>query len=192
MTCYDLCLAWNWEYDAGFVHVLNACCQANGLSLLQITPSNLANISENLAREHLAFRTFLDRSSEDDHRFFAIVEWAQKHKVFSINSYEMARRTWDKAAMHQALFSITQTPYTIVLPSYNEQRILPPLDLSPLGPSFTIKPAHGGGGAGVVIEAISIDQVLVARQEFPNDKYLLQTRVVPTQLGRRPAWFRVI
>ena len=192
MTSYDLCLAWNWEHDAGFVNVLDLSCQRRGLSLLQITPCNLTYISEGLGSRKLGFSTFLDRSSEDDNRFFSIVEWAQRHTVYSINSYEMARRTWDKAAMHLCLFPIMQTPYTIILPSYHEQPLLPPVDLSPLGNSFTIKPAHGGSGAGVVVEAYSMDQILLARQEYPSDKYLLQNRIIPARLGKRAAWFRVI
>jgi hypothetical protein len=58
--------------------------------------------------------------------------------------------------------------------------------------SFIIKPAYGGGGEGVITEATSLNQVLVARQEFPSQKYLLQAHVIPTRLGSRMAWFRVI
>jgi hypothetical protein len=79
-----------------------------------------------------------------------------------------------------------------VLPPCAEQPVLPPVDLSPLGESFTIKPAHGGGGEGVVTEATSWDQVLAARQAHATDSYLLQAHIFPTQLDARPAWFRVI
>lgn len=192
MKEYDFCLAWNWEYDVGFVNLLDATCRAHNLQLLQITPGNLAHISDALINRQIHFHAYLDRSSDDDARFLPIVEWAHRHAIFSINDHKHAHRCWNKAAMHEALFSILHTPYTIVLPSYNEQPVLSPVDLSPLGPSFSIKPAHGGGGAGVVVEAISFDQVLDTRQEYPNDKYLLQTRIVPVQLGRHNAWFRVL
>jgi hypothetical protein len=85
-----------------------------------------------------------------------------------------------------------QTPYTIILPPYDKQANLPSLDLSPLGDRFTIKPAHGGGGEGVIIEATSLNQALQARLEYPADYYLLQAHIVPAQLGDRLAWFRVI
>jgi hypothetical protein len=36
MTHFDLCLAWNWEYDQGFANLLEQACTARGLSLLQV------------------------------------------------------------------------------------------------------------------------------------------------------------
>ncbi len=193
MVSYDLCLAWNWEHDADFVVLLETACPSHGLSLLSITPDNLADVLRSLADNQIAFRAFFDRASDADARFMPAVQWAHDHAVYCINSYERASRTWDKATMHLALIGAgLHTPYTIILPSYNERPGPPPMDLGPLGDRFTIKPAHGGGGKGVVIEATSLDQVLVARQEYPADQYLLQAHIVPTQLDSRPAWFRVI
>jgi len=193
MTNYDLCLAWNWEYDAEFVMLLDKACQSHSLSFLQITPNNLDGILHSLASNQLAFRAFFDRASESDAKFFPVVEWGRDHAVYRINAYERASRAWDKAAMHHELINAgLYTPYTIILPSYIEQPFLPLIDLSSLGQRFTIKPAHGGGGEGVIIEATSIDQVLRARQEYPADRYLLQAHIFPAQLGFRPAWFRVI
>jgi hypothetical protein len=83
------------------------------------------------------------------------------------------------------------TPVTIVLPSYDESPLLPAIDLASLGDGFTIKPALGGGGDGVITEATSLNQVLVARQEFSSQRYLLQAQIVPARLGPRMAWFRV-
>lgn len=94
--------------------------------------------------------------------------------------------------MHQAISIFMRTPYTIILPPYDEQPILPKIDLDSLGPSFSIKPAYGGGGDGVVIKATSLSQVLVTRKEYPAQEYLLQSHIVPVQLGSRPAWFRVM
>jgi hypothetical protein len=66
------------------------------------------------------------------------------------------------------------------------------LDLSPLGEKFIVKPAHGGGGEGVVLEVSTFGQVLEARQAHPQDYYLLQAHISPVQLAGRPAWFRVL
>jgi hypothetical protein len=44
----------------------------------------------------------------------------------------------------------------------------------------------------VVLEACSWDQVHAARQQFPDEKYLLQAQVTPRLLDGRPAWFRVL
>jgi glutathione synthase/RimK-type ligase-like ATP-grasp enzyme len=192
MDRYDLCLAWNWEYDADFVTLLDAVCQSHRLSLLQITPENVAEISDALTRDQIACRVFWDRASEDDARFIPIVQWAADHCAYRINPAEKARLTWDKAAMHRAFINLgLYTPYTIILPPYEEQPEIPSVDWEALGERFTIKPAHGGGGEGVVVKATSLSQIQGARQEYPGDRYLLQTHVRPIRLESRAAWFRV-
>ena len=49
MDSYDLCLAWNWEYDHDFVVLLEAACRSRDVSLLQITPDNLADLDSSPA-----------------------------------------------------------------------------------------------------------------------------------------------
>jgi len=192
MNCYDLCLAWNWEYDADFVKLLHLACQSHGLSLLQITPENLLEMMQSITHNEITFRIFFDRASDADSRFIPVVQWARNHAIHHINSYELALRAWDKVAMHQAISVSMNTPLTIILPSYDEQPLLPAVDLASLGGRFTIKPSYGGGGVGVINEATTLSQVLVARQESPSQKYLLQAHITPPRLGPRMAWFRVI
>ena len=193
MSGYDLCLLWNWEYDADFVSLLDSACRSHGISLMQITPENLMQHLRALNDNRISFRAFFDRASDADPRVLPIVQWARDNAVYRINPYEHATRTWDKATMHHLLTRFClHTPYTIVLPSYEQQPVLGPLDLSPLGDRFTIKPAHGGGGEGVVNKATSLSEVLSARRDHPSDRYLLQAHVVSAQLDFRPAWFRVI
>ncbi|HVO82891.1 MAG TPA: hypothetical protein VMU60_00555 [Syntrophobacteria bacterium] len=190
---FDLGIAWNWEYDAEFVRLLRTACRIQGLSVVEITPSNLDEMFPLLVDGRVSMKVFLDRASDTDSRFLPLVRWAHTHTAYPLNPYEHACRTWDKTTMHPTLMSAgLATPLTIILPPYQEEPSLPPLDLSLLGASFTIKPAHGGGGEGVVTEATSVDQVMAARQEYPTDKYLLQAHIVPIALGSRPAWFRVL
>lgn len=190
---FDLGIAWNWEYDGDFVRLLRAACRIQGLSVVEITPSNVHDILPLLVDGRVSTKVFLDRASDTDPRFLPLVRWAHTHTAYHLNPYEHACRTWDKTTMHPTLMSVgLATPLTIILPPYQEEPSLPPLDLSLLGASFTIKPAHGGGGEGVITEATSLDQVLAARQEYPADKYLLQAHIVPIALGSRPAWFRVL
>jgi hypothetical protein len=193
MDYFDLGLAWNWEHDADFVELLQASCRQRGVSLLQITPANLGAMLNRLEHDHLTLTSFFDRASEDDSRFMPVVEWARTRCVFRINPYEQAHRSWDKASMHARVSKTMLTPLTIVLPPYGKRaKLSAKLDLTSLGPCFTIKPAHGSGGQGVIHVATSLADVESARQEFPDDKYLLQARVVPVQLAGQSAWFRVI
>jgi len=192
MRNYDLCLTWNWEYDADFVKLLTLACQSHGLSFLQITPENLSDMMQSITNKEIVFQVFFDRASDADARFIPVVQWACNHVAHHINFYESACRARDKVAMHQAISVSMNTPLTIILPSYDEQPWLPAIDLTSLGESFTIKPAHGGGGVGVINEATTLSQVLIARQAFASQRYLLQSHIIPASLGSRMAWFRVI
>jgi len=94
--------------------------------------------------------------------------------------------------MHLELISAgVHTPYTILLPPFIEQPVIPELDLMPLGHQFVIKPSHEGGGEGVILGAFSMDQILRARMQFPEQKYLIQATIMPRTIHGRPAWFRV-
>lgn len=193
MNLFDLCLAWNWEYDTDFVRLLETSCQSKGISLLQITPENLNHILYELEHKQIAFRFLWDRASEVDERFLALANWALKQNVHWINHNEKAARTWNKAALHHILIKAgLHTPYTIILPSFAEHSHLEPINLNLIGERFIIKPAHGSGGVGVVMEANSMEEVLRVRQEHPTDLYLLQNKIVPRDINSRPAWFRNI
>jgi hypothetical protein len=193
MQNFDLCLAWNWPYDSAFVERLARIFQKADISLYQATPANLDVTIQALEREEICFKAFFDRASDVDNGFTPLVEWACQRVPLYINHHQLAHRAWNKAAMHRQLTQAgLDAPYTIILPSLQEQPDLPELDLSPLGNCFAIKPAHGGSGQGVVLDATQWEQVLLARQQFPNDQYLVQATVTPTWFDGHPAWFRVI
>ncbi len=193
MDIYDLCVAWNWIHDTDFIGLLDQSCQTKGLTLLQITPGNLPQMLNALVGRELSCRVFFDRASDDDPQFLPLVQWVQEDSISAINPYERASRTWDKSRMHSLLIARgLNVPPTIILPPYIESPEIPEADLCKLGDQFTIKPAHGSGGVGVMTRANSWDQVLVVRKEHATDHYLLQAHVAPVQLDSRPAWFRVI
>jgi len=193
MQNYDLCVAWNWEYDADFIALLDAGCRAKGLSMLQVTPANLAEMLHAFAQEQIACGAFFDRASDVDQGFMPLVQWMHENRIYGINSYDRASLTWDKSELHAQLVSAgLDVPSTVILPAYFEQPELPCLDLYALGEQFTMKPAHGSGGVGVMTNATTWDQVLSVRQEHATDKYLLQSHVFPKVVETRPAWFRVI
>lgn len=191
---FDFCLAWNWEYDADFVAILRSAFQERGLTILEVVSDNLTRTLESLKKGENAFGSFLDRASESDPDFLSLARWAEEQGVRFINPHQRSLHAMNKASMHLEFITAgIHTPYTIILPPFNEQPHLAPfLDLSPLGEKFTIKPAHGGGGEGVITEATSLDQVRAARQEYPHDFYLLQAHIAPALLRGRPAWFRVL
>jgi hypothetical protein len=193
MSHYDLCLAWNWEYDADFVNLMEAECKARDISLLQVTPQTLDQVLGGLVDGTITYSTLFDRASETDPRFQPLVDWAVRHGSFCVNPQH--RTTWavDKGTMHLEFISRgLYTPYTIILSPFNKHAAIQPADLGLLGGSFAIKPACEGGGDGVILEATSWEQVLSARQQYPHEKYLLQAHVTTCILDGRPAWFRVL
>jgi hypothetical protein len=193
MSRFDFCIAWNWEYDSGFVRMLESACARRGLSIFQVASHNLDPVLAALKSGEMHFHALLDRASDSDPRFQPLVDWARTYSAVCINPQEVARWTHDKATMHLEFISRgLDTPHAIILPPFSEQPALPPPGLGPLNGSFAIKPARGGGGEGVVLEASSWEQVLPTRQQFPDEKYLLQAHVAPCLLEGRPAWFRVL
>lgn len=193
MHSYDLCLAWNWEYDVDFVAFLEAACIRKGVSLLLATPANVDATLAALRQQECSFRAFLDRASDSDPRFLPLAEWARTHAEYRLNPQEKAILAWDKAAMHVTLHTAgVNTPHTLILPPYTQEPALPELAMGALGPHFAIKPSHGGGGDGVLLQVTSLDQVKTARQMFPDDHYLLQFHIEPVALNSHRAWFRIL
>lgn len=188
---YDLCLPWYWEYDIDFVRFVENACREQGLTLWQVTPEDLlASVTALYKGEH-SFNTLLDRSQGDD-RFLPFNNWAKEYDKRRINPPELSKWSEDKATMHLELINAgINTPHTILLSPFLEQPALPHLDLTPLGQHFVIKPSNEGGGEGVILGAFSFDQILRARMQFPEQKYLLQATVTPRIIQGRPAWFRV-
>lgn len=192
MTCYDLCVAWNWKYDADFIACLDAACTSNGLRFLQITPDSLAPLLAGLHDGSIDFKMIFDRASDDDTRFFTVVEWSIHRGKLWINAHEHAFRSWNKADLHPKLIHAgLHTPYTIILPPHTLKPDISSLNLQILGERFIVKPAHGGGGMGVR-HAGNMKDVCAIRREHPGDTYLLQRIIEPRSLDGHPAWFRVI
>ena len=188
---YDLCLPWYWEYDDVFVGMVERACIEEGISFWQIKPDNLLESITALYKGVTTFKTLLHRG-QGEAIFDPIPRWAREFGVRRINPAEVSAWSEDKATMHLELINAgLHTPYTILLAPFLEQPVIPQIDLTPLGENFVIKPSNGGGGEGVIIGANSIEQILHARMEFPEQKYLIQAHVTPRTLDDTPAWFRV-
>jgi hypothetical protein len=190
---FDVAVAWNWEYDAEFVRLLENACRQRGLSLLQVIPEALEASLDRLQSGDLELRMVLDRAWDVDEAFYPLADWARSHGVRILNARPIALRAWDKATMHLEFIAAgLHAPYTIVLSPFDEAPDPPPPDLAPLGELFILKPAHGGGGAGVKRGSMTWPQIQLIRQERPGDKYLIQARVQPRRTEAGPAWFRVL
>ena len=188
---YDLCLPWYWEYDDVFVGMVERACIEQGLSLWQVNPGNLLESMTALYNGVNTFKTLLHRG-QGDPAFDPIPRWAREFGARRINPVEASLWSEDKATMHLELISAgLHTPHTVLLPPFLERPVIPPIDLTPLGEHFVIKPSNGGGGEGVILGARSAEEILRARMEFPEQKYLVQAHISPRVVDGKPAWFRV-
>jgi len=139
MPRYDLCLAWNWEYDADFVHLIEVAWAARGVSLLTVAPDSLDQVLAGLENKEVFFSTLFDRASESDPRFQPLVAWAIRHRSFCLNPQKRTLWSGDKATMHLEFISRgLYTPYTIILSPFTKRSSIPPSDLQLLGGSFAI------------------------------------------------------
>ncbi|MDD5765517.1 MAG: hypothetical protein PHW79_04610 [Candidatus Marinimicrobia bacterium] len=190
---YDLCIAWTWSFDADFIQLVQDAFAAESLNLLSVNLENIDDVLLRVQRKEIRCRIFLDRASDADERFVDMDAWAKRCRALRINPLEHAKRAWNKATMHLDFIAVgLYVPHTIILSPIKSEPELPIIDFTALGRPFIIKPAHGGGGDGVIIGSGSEMQIQSARMQFPGDYYLLQQKIVPIQIGNHAAWFRVI
>ncbi len=188
----DLGIAWEWEYDAGFIDKLKLAAAQHQIQLGVLDPGNIAEHTAKYLREKLAFRYFLDRGSDARREFETLAHLVAIDGTRVINHYRHLKRSLDKATMHLEFITAgLNVPYTIILSPYQNQPEIKIADLARLGRSFIIKPAVGAGGTGVVVGAETLAEVLIARQSQGDQKFLLQEKVEPVLLSGERAWFRV-
>lgn len=174
-----------------FVGMVERACEREGISLWQVTPSNLLESITALYKGMEGFSTLLNRG-QGEPTFEPIQRWAREHHARRINPAEVSAWSEDKSTMHyEFIHAGLNTPHTIVLASFLDEPVLPPVDLTPLGNNFVIKPSNGGGGEGVILGATCWEQILRARMEFPRQKYLVQSHITPQIINDKSAWFRV-
>ena len=193
MQVFDCAIAWEWEPDRQYIHLLNDACQAKGVSTYLMGPANITETIARLERGELIFRVFYDRASDTDARFLPLIHYTRQMKSFSVNEYSDTLRALDKATMHlEFLTKGILVPYTVILSPYYADPGLKITELERLGRPFIIKPATGGGGTGVVLGAETLHDIIEARKQFGSDKYLLQEKVQASVVDSRRTWFRVI
>lgn len=202
LQSYDLAIAWTWEHDREFIERIRETAGLSGASVREIRPGDVDELFDRLARRELHFRYLLDRASDEDESYQSFVRYV--HERFRagdngaprpINPLDLQVHAADKATMHLEFISAgIDVPYTIIISPYNHKNEieLSLTELAKLGRPFIIKPANTtGGGLGVVKGAETLKEVIEARQDHKNDKYLLQETVKPSDLAGRRAWFRV-
>ncbi len=195
MKIYHLGVMIDWEFDEDFVRIIEEKAKASALEILTVWPAKLEELYQSLIEDKISFQFILDRASLSSPEFSKLILLAQKQGVIIFDPPEKVLRSADKATMHLEFISQgILTPYTIILPPFEQVPSLNNLeiDLSPVGQPFVIKPASmTGGGLGVIKDGFTLEDVQRARQEFPQDKYLIQEKIEPKVMDNQRFWFRV-
>ncbi len=192
METYDLATAWCWEYDADFVHQIDAECGKRGIGSYLIHPHNLPETLNRMESGDLCFKVFFDRASDQEESFDRLVDEMLDSGVKMVNHADRVPLAIDKAGMQRELVSQgIQVPKTILLPAWNKRPELGSARLDKMVRPLVVKPASGGCGDGVVTDARTVEDIQQTRQQFPDEKYLVQEKVEPVQIDGRRAWFRV-
>ncbi len=192
MNIYDLALAWNWEFDADYIHGLERELTAQGVTSYQIRPDNLASVLLDLRERRIRFKALYDRASDADDAFLPLV--TALGEMRALNPHDLVAHAIDKATMHLECISHgIHVPRTVILSPFRhqEETLFGDRDVDWLGTPFVIKPANTtGGGTGVVVDATKPEDVAAARRVHPDDKYLVQEFIHPKNIDGRRAWFR--
>lgn len=188
---FDLVLAWEWPYDAGFVSRLSARAGSWGWSVLSLTAHNLPDALQRVREGSLRVHALLDRAADARSEFLPLTPLLEERGAWIINHVHRQSAVVDKGRTHiLCTAGSIPVPLTVIAPPFIFDPSPPPLPAA-LGRPFVAKPARGGGGEGVVMGVASVPQVQEARRTFWRQRYLLQQRICPRRLAGQRAWFRV-
>lgn len=191
-AAHQVGIAWNWSYDADFVHALDRALHQAGLSCYLVGHHNLAQTILEVHNGERRFHWFLDRASDEDKHFLALNHLLQTTGTRFLNAHDRYLRASDKAEIHRDLLgSGLCLPRTLILPPAAEVPALDPELIATFSKPFVVKPARGGGGRGVLVGARELDDVTRTRASYRDQRLLIQQNIEPQQIGDRRAWFRV-
>ncbi len=194
MDKYTIALAVKWEFDWDFIRKIENKFQSTEYTTYVIAPYNVEEVTERIRRGELKFDFFLDRGSDEDESFQEIADLLSGSATYIINEYSKVETAIDKSLMHDKLEQNgIKLPFTVIVPPFDDspKYKLSKSDTKKLGNPFVAKPAYySGGGEGVKLDAMSMNDVDPLRKYLHDDKYLLQKFIIPKNYKNRRIWFR--
>lgn len=186
---WDIGLIWEWQYDERFIKLFDALCYKKGKKSYFISGYNLSETIEKITKGNLKFKAILDRATDCNIAFIPLVHLLQKQGSRVIDDPAKIARSSDKATMHiECLKAGLKVPESMIL--FPNDEITEEM-LGSIGIPFIIKPALGGGGEGVIKDAFSISDIIMARSKSPNAVFIIQKKIIPREVDGNRCWFRV-
>ncbi len=193
---YDLVMTHKLDSDDFFIHRIQQHCAEAGLNFFLVEPLWVQRFYEYYARNEVWTKVLLNMHSEHhlpDDIYHRLVLLAHHKNTRVIDPPDLAQAAFDKARMHGRLIGAGfHVPYTVVVPqSATATFQLSAEQKEQMGAPFVIKPSHGYGKRGVILEAMDETHLTRSVSAWPNPSYLLQRKIVPRVIGDRPAYWRV-
>lgn len=186
------------DADDFFIHRIQQHCAEAGLTFFLVEPLWVQRFYEYYARNEVWARVLLNMHSEHhlpDDIYHRLVLLAHHKSTRVIDPPDLAQAAFDKARMHERLIAANlAVPYTVVVPESNAALFhLTPEQKDQLGRPFVVKPSHGYGRRGVVLDAMDESDITRSLSAWPNPAYLLQRKIIPKRFPKndRPAYWRV-
>ena len=193
---YDLVMTHKLDTDDFFIHRIQQHCAEASLNFFLVEPLWVQRFYEYYADNKLWAKVLLNMHSEHhlpDDIYHRLVLLAHHKNTRVIDPPDVAQSAFDKARMHERLVAEGfNVPFSIIVPQTatatfrltDEQR-------AQLGAPFVIKPSHGYGRRGVILDALDETHLTRSTSAWPNPSYLLQRKIVPRNLSECPAYWRV-
>jgi hypothetical protein len=184
------------DSDDLFIHCVQRNCAEARLNFFLVEPLWVDSFLESFKKGKVWPRVLLNMHSEHhqpEEVFHRLVRLAAERNTQVIDPPDRALAAFDKGRLHHRLMGAgIHVPYTVLVPQAQASSFqLTDAQRTELGSPFVIKPALGYGRRGVVMDATSERDLARSVAAWPQGDYLLQRRVVPRDLGGRPAYFRV-
>lgn len=195
MDTYHIGLAYDTDYDADFIDILESSSRALGLGTYRVNPSNLDETYSLICDGSLFFHSYYDRASDTSPNFYKLYTVLKRKKALILQSLEKQTLAADKALMHR-LFERAHIPVprTLILEKQSDEVTCQIFerDLKKFKKPFVVKPAiNTGASAGVNLDAFTVEDVHYTCRMGGDDKYLLQQKITEKKSEKRKFWFRV-
>ena len=193
---YDLVMTHKLDTDDYFIHRVQYHCAERGLNFFLVEPLWVERFYDCYARNEVWARVLLNMHSEHhlpDDIYHRLVLLAHHKNTRVIDPPDVAQAAFDKARMHHRLLDAGfQVPYSVIVPERESSAFqLTPEQAEELGKPFVIKPSHGYGRRGVILDAMDERDLARSVTAWPNPSYLMQKKIVPRQVAEHPAYWRV-
>jgi hypothetical protein len=192
---YDLVMTHKLDSDDFFIHRVQQRAGELGLNFFLIEPLFVERFFEAYGKNEIWAKVLLNMHSEHhlpEDLYNRLVWAAHRRNTKVIDPPDLAEAAFDKARMHRKLIEGGfNVPYTVIVTlEQTGSCALSNENREQLGLPFVIKPSHGYGRKGVILDARDEQDLARSVKAWRNPSYLLQRLIRPAMAGDAPIYFR--